>query len=96
MISDLITTEEFARIEARAEHLLSTARGAVALDPKEDELAKIIAVLDMTQELIDAHECIEDRSKAIGAESPAAYHKRLARYARQIRAERLLMLEYLL
>ena len=96
MIPDLITADELARVEARAAELLSTARGAVALDPKEDELARIVAILDMTQELIDAHECIEDRSKAIGAESPAAYHQRLASYARQIRAERLLMLEYLL
>ena len=50
----------------------------------------------MIQEILDAHEVIGDRILSMGAEAVAAHHATLARYARQIRAERLLMLEYLL
>lgn len=96
MIPDLIPASELVRIEAKADSLLSTARGTVALDPDDTQTASLLTTLDMLQELLDAHECIEDRSKAIGAESPAAYHQRLASYARQIRAERLVMLEFIL
>jgi hypothetical protein len=96
MIFDLIPPSELARIEAKADALLSTARGTIALDPDETTIGIFIRTIEMLDEIRDTHEVTADRYKATQAHSAAAYHLNLARYARQIRAERLIMLEFLL
>jgi len=96
MIPDLITADELARIEAKTDSLISTARGTIALDPEDTIIPVFIRTIHMLEELHATHDVTADRLRATGAVAPAAHHVKLANYARQIRAERLLMLEFLL